>query len=80
MNIWRDVVLRPVLLVIVLGLMVVCSKVLLGWWKGELLLTEDGNWLWLVLFPVLFGVWWRYFSIFGCKAPTCLLSEEEKKS
>lgn len=77
---WRDVVIRPVLLVIVLGLMLVCTKVVLGWWKSELALAEDGNWLWLVLLPALFWVWWRYFSIFGCKAQGCLLPEDEKKN
>ncbi len=79
MNIWRDAVLRPVLLVIVLGLMVVCAKVALGWWKGELVLTEDGNWVWFLLFPILLIVWWRYFSIFGCTAPACMLPEDEKR-
>lgn len=76
---WRDVVVRPLLLVAVLGLMVASVKVALGWWQGELALAEDGNWLWLALFPVLFWVWWRYFSIFSCKDPGCLLPEDERK-
>jgi hypothetical protein len=32
-----------------------------------------------VLFPVLLWIWWRYFSVFGCKAPACLLPKDEKR-
>jgi hypothetical protein len=66
------------LLVVLLGLLVVCVKVLDGWWHGELRLEEEGNWIWPLLFPLLLWLWWRYFSIFGCKQPTCLLPEGEQ--
>lgn len=71
--------LRPVLLVVVLGLLVVCVKVTLGWWRDELSLMQDGNWFWLLLFPVLLVLWWRYFSVFGCKEPECLLPDDRKE-
>ncbi len=65
-------------LVGLLGLWVVCVKVTVGGWRGELSLAEDGNGFWLLLFPVLLGVWWRYFSVFGCKEPACLLPDDSK--
>lgn len=70
---------RSVLLVVLLGLLVASLKVAVGWWRGELSLADDGNWLWLVLFPVLLVVWWRYFSIFGCKEPNCLLPRDDER-
>lgn len=70
---------RSVLLVVLLGLLVASLKVAVGWWRGELSLADDGNWLWLVLFPVLLAVWWRYFSIFGCKEPNCLLPNDDER-
>lgn len=70
---------RSVLLVVLLGLLVASLKVAVGWWRGELSPADDGNWLWLVLFPVLLAVWWRYFSIFGCKEPNCLLPRDEER-
>ena len=74
----RQALLRPVLLVVLLALLVVCVKVTVGWWRDELALTEDGNWLWLLLLPLLLAVWWRYFSVFGCKEPACLLPDDGK--
>jgi len=74
----RQEILRPLLLVALLGMLVVSVKVTVGWWRDELSLTEDGNWLWLALFPLLLAVWWRYFSIFGCKEPACLLPKDEE--
>lgn len=74
----RQAILRPLLLVVLLGLLVVSVKVAVGWWRGELSLSEDGNWLWLALFPLLLAAWWRYFSIFGCKEPECLLPKDEE--
>lgn len=70
---------RALLLVLLLGLLIASLKVTVGWWRGELLLTEDGNWLWLALFPVLLVIWWRYFSVFGCKEPACLLPKDEER-
>ena len=74
----RQEILRPLLLVALLGMLVVSVKVTVGWWRDELSLTEDGNWLWLALFPLLLAVWWRYFSVFGCKEPACLLPKDEE--
>jgi len=74
----KRALLKPLLLVMVLGLIVAAVKVAAGWWHGELLLAEDFNWLWLVLLPLLLAVWWRYFSVFGCKEPGCLLPDEGK--
>lgn len=74
----RQAVLRPLMLVLLLGLLVAALKVVVAWWHGELALAEDGNWVWLALFPVLLFVWWRYFSVFGCKEPACLLPKDEE--
>lgn len=74
----RQALLRPVLLVMLPGLLVVCLKVTVAWWRGELALTEDGNWAWLLLFPILLIVWWRYFSVFGCARPARLLPKDEQ--
>jgi hypothetical protein len=73
----QHIFLRPLLLVVLLGLLIASVKVIVGWWSGEHALAEDGNWLWLTLFPILLVIWWRYFSIFGRKEPSCLLPEEE---
>lgn len=75
----RDALLRPLLLIVLLGLLVACVKVTVGWWNGEVSLAEEGNWLWLALFPILLWVWFRYFSIFGCKEPACLLPKDEER-
>ena len=75
----RQAMLRPLLLVVLLGLLVVSVKVTVDWWRNELSLAEDGNWFWLALFPILPAVWWRYFSVFGCKEPTCLLPKDEER-
>lgn len=75
----KQALLRPLLLVVVLGLLIASVKVAVGWWRGELSLAEDGNWLWLLLFPVLLVIWWRYFSVFGCREPACLLPKDEER-
>lgn len=77
---WRNTLGRPLLLVAVLGLLVASIKVLVGWWQGELRLEDEGNWVWLVLFPVLLWIWWRYFSVFGCSQAACLLPEEDDQN
>ena len=73
----RQAFLRPVSLVLLPGLLVACLKVTVAGWRGESALTEDGNWLWLLLFPILLVVWWRYFSVFGCGQPSCPLADGE---
>lgn len=71
----RQAFLRPVLLVLLLGLLVPCLKVTAARWRGELAPREDGNWL--LLFPILLIGWWRYFLVFGCRQPGCLLPDDE---
>lgn len=73
----KRALLRVLCLILLLGLMIAALKVTLAWWRNEILLTEDGNWIWVSLFPILLVVWWRYFSIFGCKEPACLLPNEK---
>ncbi|MBI5007331.1 MAG: hypothetical protein HZB95_09455 [Nitrosomonadales bacterium] len=75
----KQALLRPLLLVVLLGLLVASVKVTVAWWRGELSLADDGNWLWLLLFPILLVIWWRYFSVFGCKEPACLLPKDEER-
>lgn len=75
----RDAVLRPLFLVVVLGLLVGCLKVLTAWWRGDVKLGEDGNWIWLLLFPILLFAWWRYLSVFGCKEASCLLPKDDER-
>lgn len=74
----RQAVFRPLLLVVLLGLLVISAKVTAGWWRDELSLAQDGNWLWLALLPVLLAVCWRYFSVFGCQDPASLSPRDEK--
>lgn len=74
----KRALLRPLYLILVLGLMIAAIKVTLAWWRDEISLTEDGNWFWVALFPLLLVVWWRYFSIFGCKEATCLLPNDKE--
>jgi hypothetical protein len=78
----RQPVLRVLALMVLLMLLFYSVSVTVAWWRGEIALTSGGNWCWVGLLPILIGVWWRYFSIFGCKDPACLLPQDEsvKKS
>jgi hypothetical protein len=73
----RQPVLRVLALIVLLALLFYSVSVTVAWWRGEITLTSGGNWCWVGLLPILIMLWWRYFSIFGCKDPACLLPEEE---
>jgi hypothetical protein len=78
----RQVVLRVLALPALLMLLFYSVSVTAAWWQDEIELTSGWNWFWVGLLPLLIVLWWRYFSIFGCKNPACLLPEDEsvKKS
>lgn len=73
----RQAVLRVFALLLLLMLLFYSVSVTVAWWRGDIVLTTDWNWFWVGLLPVLIVLWWRYFSIFGCKNPACLLPEDE---
>ncbi len=73
----RRVIGRVLALMLLLLLLFYSVGVSVAWWRGEVRLDQDGNWLAVVLLPLLVGIWWRYFSVFGCKEPACLLPEDE---
>lgn len=73
----RQAVLRVLALLVLLALLFYSARVTAAWWNGETALMSDWNWFWVGLLPVLIGLWWRYFSIFGCKNPACLLPQDE---
>ena len=75
----RRVLGRVLALMLLLLLLFYSAGVAVAWWRGEVRLDEDGNWLGVVLLPLLVWVWWRYFSVFGCKEPACLLPEEKSE-
>jgi hypothetical protein len=73
----RQAVLRVLALLTLLALLVYSVSVTVAWWRDEIELTSSWNGFWVGLLPLLIVLWWRYFSIFGCKNPTCLLPEDE---
>lgn len=78
----RQAVLRILALLALLALLFYSVSVTVAWWRDEIALTSGWNWFWVGLLPLLIVLWWRYFSIFGCKNPACLLPQDEsvKKS
>lgn len=42
-------------------------RVAVAWWKGELADPGLVDGLLLASLPVLAWIWWRHFSVFGCK-------------
>lgn len=73
----QQALLRVLALLVLLMLLFYSVSVTMAWWRGEIALTSDWNWFWVGLLPILMVVWWRYFSIFACKNPACLLPEDE---
>jgi FtsH-binding integral membrane protein len=54
--------------------------VTIAWWRNELPETQVADWFWILLLPVLIGIYFRYFSIFrpGCRA--CLPEDRTSQS
>lgn len=73
----RQAVLKVLALLALLALLFYSVSVTVAWWRNELALASDWNWFWVGLLPLLIVLWWRYFSIFGCKNPACLLPENK---
>lgn len=45
------------------------------WWRGEKLTSWE--WVLLGALPILFGIYLRYFSIFGCTHGRCLTPPDD---
>jgi len=69
-------VLRAVLWLIagaLLFLAVIQSlTVTVSWWRNELHAMRAMDWFWILLLPVLIGVYLRFFSIFRPDCRACL--------
>jgi len=69
-------VLRAVLWLIagaLLFLAVIQSlTVTVSWWRNELHAMRAMDWFWILLLPVLIGVYLRFFSIFRPDCQACL--------
>jgi len=46
--------------------------VTVAWWRNELSDLQAGDWLWILLFPILIAIYLRYFSIFRPDCRACL--------
>jgi FtsH-binding integral membrane protein len=71
---------HPVLRV-VLGLMagallflalIQALTVTVAWWRNELPAMRAEDWFWILLLPVLIGIYFRFFSIFRPDCRACL--------
>lgn len=49
-----------------------------NWWQGTQPMTL-WDWLWVGVFPVLLWIYFRHFSVLGCKNPACLLPEDKRR-
>lgn len=65
--------LRAMLWLVFWPILVYSIATSVAWWRGEVALDEDWNWLGVVLLPLLVAIWWRYLSVFGCEKPACML-------
>jgi hypothetical protein len=75
----KALLLRFAALVLFGVLFIESVRVTVAWWQGEL---TDVGWregLLLLAFPVLIGVWWKKFSIFGKQEPACLLPDDRER-
>ena len=72
----RHPVLRVVLGLIagaLLFLAVIQSlTVTVAWWRNELQAMHAADWFWILLLPVLIGIYFRCFSIFRPDCRACL--------
>jgi H+/Cl- antiporter ClcA len=46
--------------------------VTVAWWRDELPETTAADWFWILLLPVLIGIYLRFFSIFRPDCRACL--------
>ena len=60
--------LRPLVLFLLLLLLFPAVSVLVGAVRDGFEDLAGWQWLLLLLLPVLAWGWWRYFSVFGCRA------------
>ena len=46
--------------------------VTVAWWRNELQAMHAADWFWILLLPVLIGIYLRFFSIFRSDCRACL--------
>ncbi len=46
--------------------------VTVAWWRNELQAMRAADWFWILLLPVLIGIYLRFFSIFRPDCRACL--------
>jgi len=52
--------------------MIQALTVTIAWWRNELLETRATDWFWILLLPVLIGIYFRFFSLFRPDCRACL--------
>lgn len=46
--------------------------VTVAWWRNELHAMRATDWFWILLLPILIGIYFRFFSIFRPDCRACL--------
>jgi hypothetical protein len=46
--------------------------VTVAWWRNELPDTQPADWFWILLLPLLIGIYLRFFSVFRIDCHACL--------
>lgn len=54
--------------------------VTVAWWRNELPETQPADWFWILLFPILIGIYLRCFSIFRPDCRACLPEDRRTPS
>jgi hypothetical protein len=54
--------------------------VTVAWWRYELQAMHAKDWFWILLLPVLIGIYFRFFSIFRPDCRACLPEDHRTKS
>ena len=49
--------------------------VTVAWWRNELHAMHAADWFWILLLPILIGIYLRFFSIFRPDCRACLLDD-----
>jgi len=60
--------------------MIQSLTVTIAWWRNELLETRATDWFWILLLPVLIGIYFRFFSMFRPDCRVCLPEDRPPQS
>lgn len=53
--------------------------VTVAWWRNELPETRATDWFWILMLPVLIGIYFRFFSIFRPDCRACLPEDRRRQ-